>query len=107
MVAAFFVALPWLGCISSIRAVIFDASNVTPMLSICTFGTGVSNLLPVFDVPGFTGPYWGNLVLGMVYLVAAVYAAFTKRSLQVTDFSEFVPPVQTPEINREHALSDA
>jgi len=68
---------------------------------------GVSNLLPVFDVPGFTGPYWGNLVLGMVYLVAAVYAAFTKRSLQVTDFSEFVPPVQTPEINREHALSDA
>jgi hypothetical protein len=31
------------------------------------------------NIPGFTGPYWGNLILGIVYLIAAVYVAFTKR----------------------------
>ena len=50
------------------------------MLGVCTVGTGVPNA-PGFDVPGFTGPYWGNLIAGIVYLVAAFYVAFTKRSL--------------------------
>lgn len=82
MVAAFFAALPWLACISSIRAGFWVAvPNVSPMLGVCTFGNGLENLLLPGQVPGFTGPYWGNLIIGVVYLIAAVYAAFTRRSL--------------------------
>ena len=34
-----------------------------------------------WGLPGLAGPYWGNLIVGAVYLVAALYAALTKRSL--------------------------
>jgi len=80
VVAAFFAALPWLGCISSIRAGFYAIPNVSLMLGFCTFGFGVPNP-PGFEVPGFTGPYWGNLIIGVVYLIAAIYAALTKRAL--------------------------
>ena len=76
---AFFAALPWLGCVSSIRAGFYAIPNVSPMLGICTFGWGVPGP-PGFEVPGFTGPFWGNLVVGVIYLAAAMYAARTKRS---------------------------
>jgi hypothetical protein len=33
------------------------------------------------DIPGFTGPFWGNLILGIVYLLAAVYVTFRRRPL--------------------------
>lgn len=50
------------------------------MLGVCTFGTGIPNP-PGFEVPGFTGPYWGNLIIGILYLIAAIYATVRKRSL--------------------------
>lgn len=80
VLAAFFAALPWLGCISSIRAGFYAIPNVTPMLGVCTLGTGIPNP-PGFEVPGFTGPYWGNLIIGILYLIAAIYATVRKRSL--------------------------
>lgn len=76
LLAAFFTALPWLGCGSNPVTHIIDSS----LLRICTFGTGVQ-FEASFGLPGFTGPYWGNLVVGVVYLIAAIFAAFTKRSL--------------------------
>lgn len=49
-------------------------------MRVCTFGIGV-----VFErsagIPGFNGPYWGYLIVGIAYVVAALFVAFTKRSL--------------------------
>lgn len=75
LVGAFFVALPWLGCLTRVRPDLI--LGVT--LGVCT--TGVPNLPTELrtSIPGFTGPYFGNLILGVVYLVAAVYVAFRKR----------------------------
>jgi hypothetical protein len=73
LVGAFFVALPWLGCVMSARP------GLNAPWGFCTI-----SMLPFLpsneaNIPGFTGPYWGNLILGIVYLVAAVYVALTKR----------------------------
>jgi len=67
LVGAFFVALPWLDMILGV------------MLGVCT--TTIWPTLPGggINIPGFTGPYFGNLILGLVYLVAAVYVTFSKR----------------------------
>jgi len=77
LVGAFFVALPWLGCVMSARP------GLDAPWGFCTI-----SMLPFVppnpnegNIPGFTGPYWGNVVLGIVYLSAAVYVAFGKRSL--------------------------
>lgn len=76
VVAAFFVALPWLGCVwHRVPSVIIDPR----FLGFCTFG--FPGPLPVSAFPGFTGPYWGNLIGGVAYLIAASYVAFTKSSL--------------------------
>jgi hypothetical protein len=74
VVAAFFMALPWLGCVAS--GPIFE----TPNGLACTFGIGMRDLL-LPKVPGVSGPYWGNLLLGIGYLGAALYVALTKRQL--------------------------
>ncbi len=74
--AAFFAALPWLGCGWNPVARAIDLT----ILRICTVGFSSGNPFePSYGLPGFTGPYWGNLIISIVYLVAAVYVAFTKR----------------------------
>lgn len=32
-------------------------------------------------VSGFNGPYWGNLTIGIAYVVVASYVALTRRAL--------------------------
>jgi hypothetical protein len=50
------------------------------MARICTVGfPGVPAPQDAYGLPGFTGPYWGNLIVGVAYLVAAVYVAANKR----------------------------
>jgi len=71
--AGFWSALPWLGC---------DLNPVTHavdpfLLRVCTFGDPG---LPAADgVPGFSGPYWGNLIVGIAYLIAGLVVGLTKR----------------------------
>jgi hypothetical protein len=75
VLAAFFTALPWLSCGWNPVTKVLDPS----FLGFCTFG--FQGLPPSSSFPGFTGPYWGNLIFGIVYLIAAFYVALTKRSL--------------------------
>jgi hypothetical protein len=77
VLATFFTALPWLSCGWNPVKHIVDPT----VLGICTFGFAGGPPLPSSYLPGFGGPYWGNLIVGIVYLVAAFYVAFTKRSL--------------------------
>ena len=77
MLAAFLTALPWLGCGWNPVTKVLDAN----VLGFCTFGFPGQPPLPSYGLPGFTGPYWGNLIACIVYLVAAFYVALTKRSL--------------------------
>jgi hypothetical protein len=76
LLAAFFTALPWLGCVRNPVTHVIEPF----LLRVCTFGTGVqferSN-----GLPGFSGPYWGSLIVGVAYLIAAILAARTRRSL--------------------------
>jgi hypothetical protein len=82
LVGAFFVALPWLGCMMSVRPSLFAFPNLSVMLGPCTYLTfPVRNPNEALVIPGFSAPYWGNLTLGVVYLIAAVYVAVTRRSL--------------------------
>lgn len=75
--AAFFTALPWLGCAWNPVTHVIDMFF---LLGVCTFGPG---LPPISGngLPGFAGPYWGYLVVSIAYLIAAIFAAVTKRSL--------------------------
>ena len=78
VVAAFFAALPWLGCgWNPVKG------GLEPtFLGICTVGFGSGAwFTSSYGLPGFTGPYGGNLIVGVVYLFAAVFAAVTKRPL--------------------------
>jgi hypothetical protein len=78
LLAAFFTALPWLGCgWNPVRG------GLEPtFLGICTFGFASGPPVTAgYGLPGFAGPYWGNLIVGVVYLFAAVFAAVTKRPL--------------------------
>ena len=76
LLAALFTALPWLGCGWNPVRHFFDPSQ----LNICTFGAGVK-FQASNGLPGFAGPYWGNLIVGVLYLLAAIFAASTRRSL--------------------------
>ena len=73
--AAVFITLPWLGCVSYAR--------ISPsMFGVCTFGFSYPGAVPgpqAYGLPGFTGPYWGNLAVGIAYVFAAVYVAVSKR----------------------------
>ena len=75
LVAAFFAASPWLGCSWNVVKFGFDFT----LVRVCTVGFPSVGLPQPSGLPGFAGPYWGNLVVGIVYVVAAVYAAVTKR----------------------------
>jgi hypothetical protein len=71
--AGFWSALPWLGCIPNPVTHIVDPL----LLRVCTFG--LPGLWPGDGFPGFSGPYWGNLIVGIAYLIAALFVGFTKR----------------------------
>ena len=77
--AAFFAALPWLGC-SSWGHVNGTLAGYAVMARICTVGLPGVPSQDAYGLPGFTGPYWGNLIVGVAYLVAAVYVAVRGRS---------------------------
>jgi hypothetical protein len=75
LVAAYFAAAPWLGCV-----VVLPFWSVNAFtLRACTFGDLA--LRSGYGVPGFTGPYWGNLVVGILYLGAAILVARRMRPL--------------------------
>lgn len=74
LVAAVFAALPWLGCGWGPPTAIFNPLR----MRICTFGDPA--LQVGYGIPGFAGPYYGNLLAGIAYLVASAYVAVTKRS---------------------------
>jgi hypothetical protein len=91
VVAAFFAVLPWLGCLGThprgdqfFMARVCTVGYPSPIMGDRGLGQGLGPLtLPPgpIDLPGFSGPYWGNLIVGVLYLLAARYTAFTKRPL--------------------------
>ena len=63
---AYFAAQRWLGCVFP-----FGPSRWYPEIwGLCTFGSG----RPEFDRSG-PGPLWPGLVIGAVYLLAALFVA--------------------------------
>jgi len=75
LAAAYFAAAPWLGCV-----VVLPFWQVTAFtLRACTFGDRA--LQSGYGLPGFTAPYWGNLVVGILYVVAAILVARRARPL--------------------------
>ena len=75
--AAYFAAAPWLGC-----AVVLPFWHVDPFtLRLCTFGDNTGFMRSGYGLPGFTGPYWGNLIVGILYVVAAIFVARRRRPL--------------------------
>ena len=60
----YWALLPWLDCVRSLP------SNPFGMVGICTFG------IAVFSSPG----QWGNVVVAAIYIVAAAWVAFWRRS---------------------------
>jgi hypothetical protein len=83
LLGAFFGGLQWLGCLASHPlGILAFARDDFFMLRVCTVGLpGLQPEPRVVNVPGFSGPYWGNLMVLVAYLVAAVYVGFTKRRL--------------------------
>jgi len=77
VLAAFLTASPWLSCGWNPVTHVLDPN----LLRFCTFGFPGVPTVPGSYVPGFTGPYWGNVIFGIVYLIAAFYVAVTKRPL--------------------------
>jgi hypothetical protein len=75
LIAAVFAAGPWLGCIVPLPFLQTDLF----LLRACTFGDPA--LRHGYGLPGFAGPYWGNLLVGIAYIAAALLAVFTKRWL--------------------------
>jgi hypothetical protein len=75
LVAAYFAAAPWLGCALVPPFWIVNAFS----LRACTFGDLA--LRSGYGAPGFTGPFWGNLVVGIFYVVAAIFVARRRRPL--------------------------
>lgn len=70
---AVFAALPWISCVYGLGRI------ELALLSPCTFGG--FPFPPQRGLPGFSGPFYGNLVVGLAYLAAAIYVARTKREL--------------------------
>ena len=58
-----------------------NAIDFRHLFSVCTFGYSGAQFRPSLGLPGFTGPYWGNLVVGAAYLASAFFVGFTKRPL--------------------------
>lgn len=76
VLASFGAAAPWLSC--TLVPPFWHLSFFT--LRACTVGDPAL-LGGGWGLPGFTGPFWGNLLAGVAYLTAAAYVALTKRSL--------------------------
>lgn len=76
VVAALLNALPWLGC-----GQVLGDINFSILFGACTFGDTGAQFRPGLGLPGFTGPYWGNLLMGAVYLASALFVGLTKRPL--------------------------
>jgi hypothetical protein len=75
LVAAYFAAAPWLGC-----AVVLPFWHVDAFtLRVCTFGDVA--LRSGYGLPGFAGPHWGNLAVGILYVIAAIFVARRMRPL--------------------------
>ena len=74
LLSAFFAAAPWLGCALAPPFWIIDAF----VLRACTFGDPALRG-GGWGLPGFNGPYWGNLIAGIAYVLVALYIASTKR----------------------------
>ena len=86
VVGAYLAAAPWLGCIHLVYFIPGHGlfSTLSPQLiGLCTFGinTFPFPVTPGQGIPGFSGPYWGNLFLGILYLVAAVFVTRRRRPL--------------------------
>src|SRR5207247_9028316 len=64
--AAYWAALPWLDCIRAFHAIV----PIGEPLRLCTFG---------FGLPGFQGPLGWNLLAGVLYVAAAIWAAARRR----------------------------
>jgi hypothetical protein len=73
---AYFVAAPWLGCVLLVPIWRIDP----PMVGVCTFG-GPGPASARYGLPGFNFPYWGYLVVGVIYLAAAIFVARWRRPL--------------------------
>ena len=59
---AYWAALPWIDCLRAFPA----AVPIGDSLRFCTFG---------FGVPGFPPPLGWNLLAGLLYVAAAIWAA--------------------------------
>jgi hypothetical protein len=82
VIAALFAAGPWLGCVAPPLSGAPLATMFSPvLLRACTYGGTEFSIGGRPGFPGFTGPYWGNLLVGIAYLVAAVFVVRTKRPL--------------------------
>jgi hypothetical protein len=75
LVAAYLAAAPWVGCAFVPPFWIVDGGS----LRACTFGDLA--LRSGYGVPGFTGPFWGNLLAGIFYVIAALFVARRRRPL--------------------------
>jgi len=75
LVGGYFAAAPWLGCVIAL-----PFWHVTEFaLRGCTFGDLA--LRRGYGLPGFDGPYWGNLVVGILYVLAAILVAARTRRI--------------------------
>ena len=74
--AAFWSALPWLGCAFNPVTKLIDVN----FLRICTLGIGPGFPPAGYGLPGFVGPYWGNLLVAVAYVIAAAVLAVKTRS---------------------------
>ncbi len=73
---AYFAALRWLQCVFP-----FGPGRWYPqMWGFCAFGSGNA----AFDQTG-PGPLWPNLVVGGVYVIAALYVARARITLAASD----------------------
>jgi len=74
--AAFWSVLPWLGCAFNPITKSIDVSS----LRTCTVGPGFPLPPTGYGLPGFVGPYWGNLLVAVAYVIAAAVLAVKTRS---------------------------
>ena len=75
LVGGYFAAAPWLGCVLALP--FWHVTEFT--LRGCTFGDLA--LRRGYGLPGFDGPYWGNLVVGILYVLAAILVAARTRRI--------------------------
>lgn len=75
LIGGYFAAAPWLGCV--IAPPLWHVTEFA--LRACTFGDLA--LRRGYGLPGFDGPYWGNLIVGILYVLAAIMVAARTRRI--------------------------